>query len=354
MAAPHVLILGLGYVGTALANRIASKHPDWTVTGTVRSPVSSTTLSKQRASYPLDSRVEKIEYGGVADHVATHGITHVLSTIPPMTGNTGCGPRAADGADHPLRALRALRSRRVWAGYVSTTSVYGDHGGAVVDEGSPLVANGRNEVFIAEERAWYECEAFQADVFRCGGIYGPYRNVLDSLVRTRGSGTASRRRGKAITMRCHVLDVCRVIEKRMAAWEEGQVGNVQHGQRVYNIVDDDPIARQAVEDHVMSRSSLLADYCALLARDGHDIGCVDGFFDRVDSIEVGDVIDSRRDVARGVAALYPWPSHSELRGEKRVSNRRIKEDLGIQLCFPSVQDGLKAIVYRGDMRPFVN
>ena len=231
-----------------------------------------------------------------------------------------------------MPALRALRSRQLWAGYVSTTGVYGEHDGALVDEESPLLANGRNEAFIAEERAWHECEAFETDVFRCGGIYGPYRNVMDSLVRRRGSGAASQRRGKALTMRCHVLDVCRVIERRMIAWEEARMGAEWHGQRVYNIVDDDPIGRNALEDHVVSRSNLFADYCAL------------------DGVGGRDAIDSAGDVA----PPFPGPSSSVLRPEKRVSNRRIKDELGIELCFPSVLDGLEAIVYRGDMRPFVD
>lgn len=352
MAGPQVLILGLGYVGTGFANHIASKHPDWTVTGTVRSSATST-APKQRPRYPLDPRVETIEYSGVAEHVAVHGVSHVLCTIPPATGS---GPRAIVGTDHPLgllRASRALQSRRVWTGYVSTTGVYGDHGGALVDEGSPLMANGRNEAFIKEERAWYE--AFDADVFRCGGIYGPYRNVLDSLVRRRGSGTATRRRDKATTMRCHVLDVCRVIEKRMLGWEEGG----WQGRRVYNIVDDDPIGRQAVEDYVVRRSSLFADYCATLARGDQGIGqsrifCVDGRAAGADGIEGPDVIDSRGEGVDSVSLPVPRPPSSGIRGEKLVSNVRIKEELGIQLCFPSVRDGLEAIVYRGDQRPFVN
>lgn len=343
MAPPQVLILGLGYVGTGLANRITSKHPDWTVTGTVRSPQSSTTGSKQRTPYPLDPRVATIEYGRVADHVATHGITHVLCTIPPASGNAASAPGTAGGAGHPLtslesleslewlQSLQSLESLELWAGYVSTTSVYGDHGGALVDEGSLLLANGRNGACIAEERAWRECEAFEADVFRCGGIYGPYRNVLDSLVRRRGSGTASRRRGKAVTMRCHVLDVCRVIERRMVAWEEARSGAVWHGRRVYNIVDDDPIGREAVEDYVVRRSKLFADYCAL------------------EGVEAREAIDAAGDVAPPL----PGPSSPALWPEKRVSNRRIKEELGIELSFPSVLDGLESIVYRGDKRPFV-
>ena len=61
--ANRVLILGLGYTGTGLANRIADRHPDWTVTGTVRS------APRTPARYPLHRRVETVAYDDIVERV---------------------------------------------------------------------------------------------------------------------------------------------------------------------------------------------------------------------------------------------------------------------------------------------
>ena len=397
MAAPHVLILGLGYVGTGLANRIVSKHPEWSVAGTVRSnrgaqeryPTRSTHAKRPNHSsfsrhhmhpYPLDVRVNMIEYGGAAEYVEMHGVTHVLCTIPPpQRARHIAGLERGD--NHPLQVLRHIpRSDRVWTGYVSTTSVYGDHGGALVDEESALIPNERNKVCVEEDRAWFGRDGMYADVFRCGGIYGPYRNVLDSLTRQLGmenetesqtvsgfekrtravseSPTVNKRREKATTMRCHVLDVCRVIEKRMIQWEEGRLSGSQHEHRVFNIVDDDPIGRRDVEDYALHESSLFDDYRAVWApvQQGKGVTSGDEFRGDSQAQNVRKNDNNKRWSAHGTTPQILTTMHSDRRplvdAEKCVSNRRIKDELGIELCFPSVLDGLQAIVYRGDVRPF--
>lgn len=333
---PHVLILGLGYTGTGLANRIASRHPDWTVTGTVRGGRGGAA----QVRYPLHPRVETIEYGEVlrGSSIDLRKHSHVLCTIPPDGGR----------GDAALRKLRCRFGGEVWTGYVSTTSVYGDHNGAFVDEESVLMAgfhgppgssgskaDAKRKLRIEEERAWL---AGGADVFRCGGIYGPYRNVLDSLIReTRGSeGRSGRgtRRGKERTARCHVLDVCRVVERRMVDWVvrgETRTPSVSRCT-VFNVVDDDDVGRREVEDYVLRETTLFLDYCR--------------------GIGLGEC-DALREAA---LAMTSSPSSSsgtmKIAAEKRVSNKKIKDELGVQLCFPTVWDGLEALVHRGDLRPF--
>ena len=96
--------------------------------------------------------------------------THVLCTIAP--GTTG---------DPALRtSARVLRDAR-WLGYLSTTGVYGDHGGGWVDEDTPpSPAQPRSVERLATERAWQAMgmEAGSAvDIFRLPGIYGPGRSA---------------------------------------------------------------------------------------------------------------------------------------------------------------------------------
>ena len=329
--ANRVLILGLGYTGTGLANRIADRHPDWTVTGTVRS------APRTPARYPLHRRVETVAYDDIVERVADRALnyTHVVCTVPPSAEGDAGGKRE--------KFLDSLAGDAAWLGYVSTTSVYGDHRGALVDEESALLPAGagrerQRSLRIDEERAW---RAHGADVFRCGGIYGPYRNVLDSLVRRwreagqgagSGAGSAGRRREKATTARVHVLDLCRVIERRMRMKESTSTSvpvsvsvsvSVSDGA-VFNVVDDDDVGRRAVEEYVLRESGLFEDYCRGLGID--------------------DAIDASAILGKLEAATAE--------SEKRVSNRKIKEELDVRLCYPSVRLGLEGLVYGGDLRPF--
>ena len=99
------------------------------------------------------------------------GVSHVLVTIPPDgTGN-----------DPVLPLLRAFRLAPRWVGVLSTTGVYGDHGGRWVDEGSSLnPAEGRSQARLICEEGWRE-SSLPVQVFRLPAIYGPGRSPFQAL-----------------------------------------------------------------------------------------------------------------------------------------------------------------------------
>ncbi len=95
-----------------------------------------------------------------------------------------------------------------WIGYLSTVGVYGDHGGAWVDETSECRPVSRRSVLrVAAEQDWL---AFGRDaglpvaVLRLSGIYGPGRNAFVNLA----NGTARRlvKPGQVFN-RIHVDDI---------------------------------------------------------------------------------------------------------------------------------------------------
>ena len=106
----------------------------------------------------------------------------MLTTVPP------------DGDADPIlqshaRHLAEAAERLAWVGYVSSTSVYGDHAGEWVDEDSELLAaHGSGVSRMMAEAAWlalhYEHGA-PVHLFRCGGIYGPRRSAVDAAARER-------------------------------------------------------------------------------------------------------------------------------------------------------------------------
>ena len=228
---------------------------------------------------------------------ALQAATHVLSSVPP----------AADFNRDPVLQLHASQlashGRLRWCGYLSSTSVYGDHAGGWVEEFSELRVRpdggpGDKAYPRAQaEREWMRLHSeagVPVTAFRLGGIYGPARNVLSSLRRGAPSAAQRAREGKRFTSRVHVDDIVTILRASMAAPTPGCV---------YNCVDDDPAPRAEV----------LAFADALL---------------------------------RGL----PPPPHKGSAplesggGEKRVRNERVKRELGVQLRYPSYRDGVAALV----------
>ena len=190
----HLLIFGPGYT----ASRIA--------------------LAVERRGWRVD-RVGRAEIGDRATvEPLVAAATHLLSSVPPAEG---CDP-VLDG----YGAALARRSR--WTGYLSSTGVYGDTGGAWVDESAPT-GTGRRGARAEADRAWLD---LGAHVFRLPGIYGPGRSPLDRVL----AGQAYRvdRPGQMFS-RVHVDDIVAAVLAGFA----GPPG-------AWNIADDLPAPQDAV------------------------------------------------------------------------------------------------------------
>jgi nucleoside-diphosphate-sugar epimerase len=156
-----------------------------------------------------------------------------LSSVPPMS----------EGGDPVLLKYGAAIAARadLWIGYLSSTGVYGDTGGAWVDE-SAAVGEGRRTARAEADLAW---QALRQDVhvFRLPGIYGPGRSALERVA----EGKAHRiDMPDQIFSRVHVDDIVYAV---MAAFN-GPAG-------VYNIADDMPAPQNDVIEYA----------CDLLHRD---------------------------------------------------------------------------------------
>jgi nucleoside-diphosphate-sugar epimerase len=207
-ATPHLLVFGLGYTGRAIAAAAAAQG--WHVAATSRDP--ATTPPDGVSLQPFDR----------ADLT---GITHIVATAPPAAGADPV--LARHGA--ALAASPTLR----WAGYLSTTGVYGDRGGAWVDEDTPPHPTGpRGALRVAIEQAWVAAlgERCAVDLFRVAGIYGPGRSPLDDL----RAGRARRivKPGHAFG-RIHRDDIARAV---IAAAAQDR----PPGARVLHLNDDEP------------------------------------------------------------------------------------------------------------------
>ena len=221
--------------------------------------------------------------------------THLLISVPPDE----FGDPAIDLYGEAIRR-RHLKQPFRWVGYLSTTGVYGDRGGGWVDETSELAPTGeRGRRRVRAERAWLElCEnaGLPVHLFRLAGIYGPGRSALDTL----RAGKAQRvvKRGQVFS-RIHVADIAAVLEASIAKPDPGAA---------YNVCDDDPTPPDAV----------IAYAAELLGVEPPP-----------------EILFEQAELSAMAQSFYA--------DNKRVSNRRIKEELGVRLLFPSYRDGLRAL-----------
>lgn len=148
--------------------------------------------------------------------------THILSSVPP---DGDCDPVLVRHG--PAIAASGVR----WIGYLSSSGVYGDTGGAWVDETAP-VGTGRRTARAAADLAWQALHP-QVRVFRLPGIYGPGRSPLD---RVRGGQAHRVDLPGQVFSRVHVDDIVGGV---LASFDRGPPG-------VFNLADDRPVSQNAV------------------------------------------------------------------------------------------------------------
>lgn len=284
----RLVVAGLGYSGGAVARAAAAAG--WQVTGTARDPAG--------AAPPPGVDVVAFAAAGAAIAAATH----LLVTAAP--GEAGDPVLAAH--EPAIRAAPALR----WIGYVSTTGVYGDRGGAWVDEATPPApGQGRSQRRLAAEEAWRAAAAGRAlDLMRAAGIYGPGRSALDDLRagRARRIHKPGHRFG-----RIHRDDIAQAV---LAALRQA----VPPGVRVLHLADDEPAENAAVVEEAA----------------------------RLLGIAPPPLID----FAAALPAMSPM-ARSFWAENRRIANAATKAALGLAWRYPSYREGLRAILAEGAAGP---
>lgn len=278
---------GLGYSAEALARRM--RPLGWQVAGTARTPESQARLAARGYEALLFDGTAP--GGGIPDALAS--ATHVLvSAGPDQTGDP-----TLRFHEHDLARAPHVR----WIGYLSTIGVYGNTDGAWVDEtAGPNPESERAKRRVAAENAWLafgEAHGKRVQIFRLGGIYGPGRSALDDL----RDGTARRivKPGQVFN-RIHVDDIASVL---LAAAN----GAGQH--TIYNVTDGTP----------SSSEEMIAHAADLLA------------------------MEPPPEISVEEAGLSPM-GKSFYAENRRVSNARLQDDLGVALAYPSYREGLAAIL----------
>lgn len=281
----NLLIFGLGYTGRAIAE--AALAAGAAVTATVRAETA-----------PLPG-ITLVPFNRA--HAAIEAATHVVATAAP--------DEHGDPVLARYRAALEAAPHLNWLGYLSTTGVYGDAGGAWVDETTRPNPNAeRTRRRVAAERAWQgltrsderaeEEQSFAIAVFRLAGIYGPGRSMFDDL--RAGEGRHVVKPGHLFG-RIHRDDIAAGV---LAAMRQEAAG-------IFNFSDDEPTAS----------ADVVCEAARLLGTNPPPPLAFEEAAKNMSSM-----------------ALSFWADN------RKVSAERTKRALGLAWRYPTYREGLRAIL----------
>lgn len=255
-----MLIFGLGYTAQRIAARL--RAAGWRIDAT--------------------GSAGNIDFDDVARvRAALASASHVLSSVPPQ----------GDNGDDPVLSRHGAALDARWLGYLSSTGVYGDTGGAWVDENAP-VGTGRRTARAAADSRWL---ALGARVFRLPGIYGPGRSALE---RVRAGAAHRIDLPGQIFSRIHVEDIA-----------TGVIAALDGAPGAYNLADELPSSQNAVIEEACRLLSLPAPPLQRLEEAG---------------------------LSPMARAFYAE--------NRRIANGKAKRTLGWRPAFPTYRQGLAAIL----------
>jgi len=256
------------------------------------------THNLELSSQPFDKSL-KIKRMTFSEFLKNHnslfsGATHLLNSIPPI-----------EKKDLVLNLLKKTENKHFnklkWVGYLSSTSVYGDHLGKWVDEYTkvnPKTIRGKIRKKI--EDSYYKLFSknnIPIHIFRLPGIYGPGRSAVEKLLN--GNKLVIKKPNQFFS-RIYVEDISSAIIKSMKNPTPGEI---------FNITDNKPCSSEEV-----------TKYAAKLLK--------------IENLSFIDVNSPK--INKLTKDFY--------RDNKKVSNKKIKKILGWTPKFENYKLGLKKIL----------
>jgi nucleoside-diphosphate-sugar epimerase len=291
-ASVGLFVFGLGYSAGRFAESMMTRGAS--VAGTVR--------TKEKADRLRAKGIEAFVFDGGApgegSAAALAEATHILVSIPPGAGDDTV---LAHHANDILAAPKLA-----WIGYLSTVGVYGDYGGAWVSERTtPHAKSGRSMKRLEAEKAWQALASERnvpLAIFRIAGIYGPGRNALKNLE----EGKARRIvKPDQVFNRIHVADIAAALDAALTRNADG----------IFNLADDEPAPPQDVVAYAAKLMGVPPP--PALPFESADLS----------------------------------PMARSFYGEnKRVSNRRLRQELEVDLRYPTYREGLSALWEEGNWK----
>ena len=208
-----ILIFGAGFSGKQIAKKIRNAG--------FEAFTSSRSIKNDKWSFLYDSNTDELPPDEIFKDTS-----HILSCIPPNK----------DGTDPLLSKLenKLLNLDLEWAGYLSTTGVYGNTFGEWVSENDPAnpIQERSKRRLLCEEK-WINAN-LPTQIFRLPGIYGPGRSTIDSILK--GNIKVIFKENQVFS-RVHVADIANAIIYLL------QNQNKFNFHKIINIADDNPCSQ---------------------------------------------------------------------------------------------------------------
>ena len=330
----RLLVFGLGNVGSLVAERGVSLQVDDGV------PFFEHVYGTTRTIQDIDG-VQSIGFDDYQElKKILSSCTHVLVTIPPLNPppdidtNINSNQHYCDPVlNNSTYSIKDILPTNTWIGYISSTSVYGNHDGEWVTENSEVKceAGTRAEVYLKAENEWItaakECD-WKLHIFRCAGLYSINRSALHTI-RKNGVEVIDNASSKKIgspTSRIHEEDVSRAVLSAMN-YNESISGNTN----LWNLADDEP----EVRSKVMAYGAQLLEEANLLPKNKKAESSSTQIVTKTTTKPKQSERASRRSIDR-----------------KRVDAQRMKELLlpDGKLIYPTYREGLKSILDSNRMK----
>ncbi|MFN7139477.1 MAG: SDR family oxidoreductase [Limisphaerales bacterium] len=298
----RVLIIGCGYVGIPLGAELVKQGHE--VFGLRRSSEADAEL-KSAGIQPIHADItRRVDLDGIA-----LPFDWVVNTVSSSKG--GVDEYKAvylEGTRHLVDWLASQPPKKYV--YTSSTSVYGQNDFSLVKESSPTEPQSDTSKLLVETEKFLievaQQKKFPAVILRVAGIYGPERGHLFNQYLKNEARIAGK--GERIINMIHRDDVVGAI---IAALKNGRAGEV------YNTVDDEPVAQLHFFRWL---SETLGKYMPPFLAAEEESAAV------------------RK---RGLT-------------NKKVSNRRLKMELGYQFKYPTFRQGYTAEITRLDREGKLN
>ncbi len=285
MGLPRLLIIGCGDVGMRLLPLLRERFRIVAVT-----------------SQP--GRVAELRAAGAVPIVANLDQPHSLARLARLARYVVhlAPPQSEGTTDSRTRNLCAILPDAATVVYVSTSGVYGDCGGTLIDETrpvNPVNARARRRVDAEQVlRTWARRAHGRLGILRVPGIYGADRLPLERLRKGTPALTAA---DDVYTNHIHADDLARIIVTALFRLQPN---------RVVHTVDDSAMKMGEYFDTVADAFGLPRP-------------------PRLPRVELRELVSPM---------LLSFMSES-----RRLSNRRMKQELGVRLRYPTVADALRAI-----------
>lgn len=276
----HLFCFGLGYTAQRLVEKLSYTEPGLW---------KFTGTNRSPISGPVS------EHSIIFDDclVIPDDVTHILISIPPKDDSE---------VVYDLFITQITKLKKLeWLGYLSATSVYGDQKGAWVDETSDTSNCGEiGQRRLTAEKMWLDTSdryGVPVHIFRLAGIYGPGRSALET----------------AISNKMQIIDAPDIVFSRVHVDDIVQtlIFSIEDPQKkgIYNISDDYPCSPREVTEYA----------CKLLG------------------------IKPPKALSMEEAQLSEMGKYF-FSQSKKVSNSKIKKELGVDLLYPTYKEGLEEIL----------